>query len=47
MNSPFSSKVVNNPLRFDDWTNKGGSPTYLTDKHLPEILDSGALFKIS
>ena len=44
MNSPFKSKVVNNPLRYDDWSKKGGSPSYLTDKHLQAIEESEALF---
>ena len=43
LNSPLRETVVNDNLRFIDWSEVPG-PTVLRMEHLPQLLDSGKLF---
>jgi hypothetical protein len=43
LNSPLRDSVVNDNLRFIDWSENPG-PTILRMEHLPKLLDSGKLF---
>lgn len=44
MNSPFRSRVVQDNLRYIDWSGDGDSPEVLTSNRLDELMASGKLF---
>jgi hypothetical protein len=43
LNSPLRETIVNDNLRFIDWSEKPG-PTVLRIEHLPKLVESGKLF---
>jgi hypothetical protein len=43
LNSPLQETIVNDNLRFIDWSEKPG-PTVLRMEHLPKLIESGKLF---
>lgn len=44
MNSPYSSQVINDNLRYIDWSEGNAHPKVLTAADLPQLLKSGMLF---
>jgi len=45
MNSGFATKIINDNLRYIDWTSKrGGSPAILDKSDFPKLISSNKLF---
>src|SRR3546814_9198202 len=43
-NSPFRSDIINDNLRYIDWTEGAASPKVLTRKDFEELVNSGKLY---
>ncbi|WP_300602287.1 beta-1,6-N-acetylglucosaminyltransferase [Niabella sp.] len=44
LNSPFAHTVVNDDLRYIDWSGKRGYPAFLDETDFPQLIASGKLF---